>query len=324
MNDLLYKILNKVNVGIIVIDENYNIFFWNSEIERLSKLSKTEVINKKLSEIYPIFAEKMYENILFAAISKGQSRFCSSVLHKIFIHPMDVQENECSIRQNMKVEPIFIGTDRYALIQIIDITHHFNNEIKMKGLIKDLEVAFKNIKASEETSKHLAHHDALTGLLNRLSFNIELSNAIANSSINGEMLAILFLDLDGFKKVNDTLGHNVGDLLLKEVAKRLRFKLRSYDIIARLGGDEFIVILKDVKIENYQQNLAFIAQKLIEEISRTYILKNDNANVSASIGISIYPNDAKEAEDLIKKADEAMYNIKNSGKNAYGFYDNSF
>ncbi len=324
MNDLLNNIINKVNIGIIVINDNYNIFLWNSEIERLSKLPKSEVINKKLFEIYPIFAEEMYINILSAAIFKGQSRFCSSVLHKVFIYPLDEQDNAYSIRQNMKVEPIFIGTERYVLIQIIDITHQFNNEIKMKGLIKDLEFAFENIRLSEEKTKKLAHHDTLTGLLNRMSFNNELIDAIAYSKTSGEMLALFFIDLDGFKKINDTLGHNAGDLLLKEVANRLKIKLRNYDIIARLGGDEFTVILKDVKIDDYKKNLAYIAQKLIEEIGRTYLLKNDIANVSASIGISIFPNDANEAEDLIKKADDAMYNIKNSGKNSYGFYDDSF
>lgn len=321
MNDLLFNVLDKVTIGTIVVDEEFTILMWNSEIERISKLSKNDVINKKLSEICPIFAEKIYENILFSAIFHGQSRFCSSVLHKIFIYPIGEEQNTRALRQNMKVEPIFIGSERYALIQIIDITHQFDNELKMKGLIKGLEVAYKNIKVSEETSKQLAYLDSLTGLLNRRSFNIELSNVVANAYFNGEMLAVLFIDLDGFKKINDFLGHSIGDLLLKDVASRLKFKLRSNDIIARLGGDEFTVVLKDVKIENFKKNLAYIAHKLVEEINRPYVLKNEIVNISASIGISIYPDDAKVAEDLIKKADEAMYSIKNSGKNSYSFCD---
>ena len=131
---------------------------------------------------------------------------------------------------------------------------------------------------------------------------------------NDELVGLLYLDLDGFKPVNDNLGHDMGDLLLKAVAKRVKNCLRSSDLVCRLGGDEFTVILPGIK---KQTDGAIVAQKVGSTIAQAFMINGNSINVTASIGISIYPIDGKNSEILIKKADTAMYEAKNLGKNQY-------
>lgn len=319
MNHLLYNVLDKACIGVIVVDEEYKIVIWNAYIEKLSKLPKAAVLGKKIFVVCPVFSERMYANMLDSALVSGQSRFCSSVLHKGFIFSIDEDKEMAPGRQNMKIEPIYLDHNkRYVLIQIIDVTNQFHNEVKMKSLVKDLELAYEDIKISEENNKLLAHRDPLTGVFNRLAFGVKLASAITESKNNGSKVAVLFIDLDGFKNINDTMGHHEGDILLKEVAHRLKSRLRSGDIIARIGGDEFTIIINGIKNED---NIAAIAQNLIDEICQPYDLNGEPASITASIGISIYPKDGNDAETLIRNADEAMYRVKKLCKNSYTYYN---
>lgn len=171
-------------------------------------------------------------------------------------------------------------------------------------------------KKAEEKIKYLAFHDSLTNLLNRSSFNRHLNKAIENVSSTTEKLAVLFLDLDRFKVVNDRLGHHIGDLLLVEVAKRLKRCIKETDIVARQGGDEFIILLHHVNHSVIEE----IAHKMIKEINKPFIIEGHETFTSPSIGISIYPNDGVDSATLIKNADTAMYEVKTSGKNNYQYY----
>jgi diguanylate cyclase (GGDEF)-like protein/PAS domain S-box-containing protein len=164
----------------------------------------------------------------------------------------------------------------------------------------------------------LAYHDALTGLANRTSLAPALEQAVERTRRRGSKLAGLFLDLDGFKQVNDLHGHDAGDRLLVEAAQRLRAALRSSDPLARLGGDEFFVVLEDLQSNAPAER---VAQKLLAALLQPYDLGGDrHARISASIGISVYPDDAGDAATLMKHADSAMYSAKQAGKNAYRFF----
>ena len=164
----------------------------------------------------------------------------------------------------------------------------------------------------------LAYHDALTGLANRTSLAPALEQAVERTRRRGSKLAGLFLDLDGFKQVNDLHGHDAGDRLLVEAAQRLRTALRSSDPLARLGGDEFFVVLEDLQSNAPAER---VAQKLLAALLQPYDLGGDRqARISASIGISVYPDDAGDAATLMKHADSAMYSAKQAGKNAYRFF----
>ena len=162
-------------------------------------------------------------------------------------------------------------------------------------LIQDLEER----KRVEQSIRHMAHHDALTGLPNRALFRDRLTHAMAQADRYHQILAVLFLDLDRFKAINDTLGHNVGDELLKLAAERLRSCIRDCDTVARLGGDEFTIIVDDI-VEI--QDVAVVAQKILDTISQPFNLHGHEVFISVSIGLTLYPNDDENADNLLRNA----------------------
>ena len=169
----------------------------------------------------------------------------------------------------------------------------------------------------EAMIRHQASHDQLTGLPNRLLFNERLSLALASAHQNAEMLAVIFLDLDRFKNINDTLGHPVGDLLLQGVARRLTKCLRGGDSIARWGGDEFTLLLHNI---NSPDDATKICQRIIQSLSTPFDFDGLELYTKASLGIALAPYDGEDAETLLKNADAAMYKAKQKGRNNYQFY----
>ncbi len=172
------------------------------------------------------------------------------------------------------------------------------------------------VKQSQDKLDHLAHHDPLTALPNRLLFHDRLQHAMVRCARAGQQLAVLFIDLDRFKNVNDTLGHHVGDLLLKQVAGQLSACLREGDTLARLGGDEFIVLLEDVG----GPGAAHVAEKLMALFEQPLTVSGYELFVTGSVGISLFPQDATDLNMLIRNADVAMYQAKARGRNGYQFY----
>jgi len=174
-------------------------------------------------------------------------------------------------------------------------------------------------KATEERIHHLAHFDILTGLHNRLSFNGQLKNAIARAKRANKKMAILYLDLDNFKVINDASGHSVGDLLLKSVANRLKIVLRDEDTIARLGGDEFVILLPNIE---QGQSAGSVADKILFVMNKPILLESTELVVTCSMGISIFPENGDNADTLLKNADVAMYRAKDTGRNMFQFFNN--
>ncbi len=171
-------------------------------------------------------------------------------------------------------------------------------------------------KKVEERIRVLALQDALTGLPNRLSLNEQLEQALQRAQGTGHRFAVLFMDLDGFKKVNDSCGHDVGDALLVWVARRLRELVRESDVVARLGGDEFVVLLHDITGEDM---VAAVADKMVRTLGAPCVLDSHTVQVGASIGIAVYPGHGDSRESLLKAADQAMYAVKTHGKRGLRF-----
>ncbi len=199
----------------------------------------------------------------------------------------------------------------------------------MLGAVQDVT----QLKNAEEEIRLLAFFDSLTGLANRTLFTDRLGHEISLSKRHGRTFALLFLDLDQFKRVNDSFGHHVGDLLLKNVSETLRKCIRNSDtvtgpiaigdsdtLIARLGGDEFIILLSDIQ---KPENAAIVARKIIQAIPTVYTLEGHEISITTSVGISIFPADGEELELLLKNADSAMYHAKKKGRNNYQFYKRS-
>jgi len=181
------------------------------------------------------------------------------------------------------------------------------------GVMRDIS----SIKQSQQQLEYLANYDALTGLGNRNLFYTRLSIGIERAARHHRGLAVVFIDLDNFKIINDTLGHDVGDVLLSEAARRLKACVRQEDTVCRLGGDEFTVYVEDF---NDPESLVGTAQRLAQTISEPYHISNQDIFVTASVGISVYPNDGTTMSELIKNADTAMYKVKEQGKNGFQFF----
>ena len=182
-----------------------------------------------------------------------------------------------------------------------------------EGLIIDVSEQ----KKEHERMQQMAFHDPLTGLANRNLFENYFKHCLASSRYFPQKMAVIFIDLDGFKAVNDTFGHDAGDLLLMEVARRFKTQLRGSDLLARMGGDEFVALLTRVN----RESLAPVADRIIEAFNEEFIIKGQRINIGASVGISIYPDDGSDLETLINNADRAMYMAKRKGKSNYRFFD---
>ncbi|MEH2302161.1 MAG: CHASE2 domain-containing protein [Nostoc sp.] len=199
---------------------------------------------------------------------------------------------------------------------IRDITQHKLMEEHLRRTADELSRSNDELKLKEHNLRYLAYHDPLTGLSNRKFFAEQLYESLHGAQHDNLLLGVLFIDLDGFKQVNDTLGHETGDRLLMTIAERLSKSLRASDTVSRLGGDEFTVILR--AIPNVQI-AAKVAEKILSSIIKPIVVDGDPIRVSASIGISVYPYNSQDSETLIKQADAAMYRAKRLGKNRYEF-----
>lgn len=195
-------------------------------------------------------------------------------------------------------------------LTITSIRDAQGNSVNYVGVFHDMT----EIKLHEEQLRYQAHHDALTGLPNRVLFHDRLGVAMAHARRNENKVAVLFLDLDNFKRINDSLGHTIGDLLLKEVAFRLGRCLREIDSVARYGGDEFIVLFEGVEQE---EDVLLAAQRIIEGLAPVVNIQGQDFYLTVSLGIAFYPEDGQDQDTLIKNADTAMYRAKESGKNTY-------
>ncbi len=176
----------------------------------------------------------------------------------------------------------------------------------------------EQVEIAKDQLEHLAHHDALTGLPNRILLQDRLGQAIELARRQGRQLAVMFMDLDRFKHINDSLGHAVGDQLLQSVAQRLVDCVRQSDTISRQGGDEFVLLLPNIE---HAEDAAYSAQKMLGALAQPHLIEGHDLHISVSIGISIYPNDGQDAEALIKSADTAMYYAKENGRNNYKFFE---
>ena len=208
-----------------------------------------------------------------------------------------------------------VNEEYHVMVNISAAKNSVTNNIHYICIFTDISAQ----KSAENELRFLANYDHLTGLPNRSLLLDRIQHAIEHSRRQNSSIALFFIDLDRFKQVNDSLGHDYGDLLLKEITKRLTHVLRADDTVARIGGDEFVVLLESFTTNS---QLGHIAQKVIESIGEPTQLKNNTVSVGASIGIALYPEDAVNSDKLLRNADVAMYHAKQSGRNNFQFFTN--
>lgn len=293
-NQLLLK---SVGEGILGLDNEGLITFSNPAAQKLLGCSESDLEGHSVLE-FLILGDSQSHSIKWE--DGPISRTCSG--GKIFHETLGIFRK--------KVEGAF--PTEYHATPIYD-------DNKMVGVV----LAFQDItarKRAEEQLSQLAQYDSLTGLNNRYSFQNLLAQSTSRAKRAGFSVALLFMDLDKFKTINDTMGHEIGDYLLQEVAVRIRKCLRDGDVIGRIGGDEFTVILESI---HTARDIATIAQKIIDSLNAPFYLRDHKIHIGISIGIATYPESAKDEETLMKCADIAMYKVKDSGRNTFGFFTDS-
>jgi len=241
------------------------------------------------------------------------------VARQLFVDPSRMDELEQMLAKNGAVRGAEVEvyrrdrTKKWVLMNSRVVSDAEGNIALHEGTVEDIT----DRRAAEERVQFLAYYDALTGLPNRVLLQDRLAKALASARRHDEKVAILFLDLDRFKIINDSLGHSVGDLLLQHVAERLKKWTRAQDTVARIGGDEFLLVLTAVKDV---PDAAVCAERIMDAMTAEFVVQGRSFTVSCSIGLSIFPEHGADGETLIKNADAAMYCAKDSGRNNFQFF----
>ncbi len=298
----LQTVIDGAGDPVLAIDFEYNILLINQAAAQLFG---------KEQEPSAMLGQKCYQ--LFCGTDKPcvDSRFTCPV-----------QEVQKKRRQSKLVHNPYHGNNINNTFEL-DVSPLLNSEGELFGIIEvsrditDRLRIEKELRDSQSRLYRLAHHDTLTGLPNRLLFRDRFERVIAKARRNRNMVAILFLDLDRFKTINDTLGHDVGDELLVEVAARLRKQCRKSDTVARLGGDEFVFILDDI---TNRQDVSTVAAKVMDVLIPPVVAGGHEIAVSTSIGIAIFPGDSDDIDGVVKCADIALYKAKDVGRSNFQFY----
>lgn len=289
---LLNSVMASATEGIVIVRADKKVLYVNSAIEKLTGYSKQELLNEGEGFLRHQLDKELCDDLCRQAWSGDHFR------RQIVIHGKN--GNKTDILLSMDTLRSDSGDIEYFVGMLTDISE---------------------IKSTQERLQHLATHDVLTGLPNRMMFEERVSQVISRSIRNGQKGAVMFLDLDRFKTINDSLGHRVGDKLLIEVASRLSSVCRVEDTVARFGGDEFVILVEE--IERTDQVFQ-MAKKILHQFDQQFQVMGYEFKMTTSIGISIFPAQGKYAEELIKQADAAMYEAKKLGRNRYQMFANEY
>jgi len=292
--ELAQVTLNSIGDGVVSTDSEGKVTYLNRVAEKMTGWSRDEATGRMLPEVFRII--------------DGDTREPAP-------NPMEI-----AVRENKTIglphNCVLVRRDGFESVIEDSIAPIRDQDGQVTGAV----MVFRDVSEArlmERKLSHLAQHDFLTDLPNRMLLKDRLDQAIALARRYGTKVAVLFLDLDRFKHINDSLGHAIGDKLLQEVSKRLLASVRGSDSVSRQGGDEFVVVLSEVE---HAQNAARHAEKLHATLSAPHAIAGHDLHVNVSIGISIFPDDGHDAETLIKCADTAMYHAKEGGRNTYQFF----
>ncbi|WP_245651066.1 sensor domain-containing protein [Paramagnetospirillum marisnigri] len=289
----LQGILASVAEGIITVNEQGQIESANPAVDRMFGYGPGKLIRQNLGVLMGD-ALRDHHADMFKAYLGGGGKFMGRSVESL------------GRRADGSLFPLEISVSELR---------HGKNRL-FTGILRDISER----KENEERIKRLAHHDSLTGLPNRNLLNDRISHALARVRRHGGRMAVLYVDLDKFKPINDTLGHEAGDAVLREVAQRLSTCIRSSDTVSRVGGDEFVVVVEEIARPG---EAAMVARKIIASLTRPVLYLEHACQIGASIGIAIFPDDGISMEEVCKAADVAMYRVKHSGRNAFCFYSDS-
>jgi diguanylate cyclase (GGDEF)-like protein/PAS domain S-box-containing protein len=286
--------LNSIGDAVACTDISGNITFLNLAAENMTGWSSQEANGRPMAEILKIV---------------------NATTHETIPNPMRMEIGQV---QSLHLPPncILIRRDGFEIPIEDSVAPIHDREGQASGAV----IVFRDVSAARAMALELTHsaqHDFLTSLPNRVLLNDRVNQAIAMAPRHLKKVAVLFLDLDGFKHINDSLGHPIGDQLLQSIAKRIVNCVRAADTVSRQGGDEFVVLLSEVE---RSEDVALTARRILQTIAQPHPIGQHDLHVTTSIGLSVYPDDGRDAETLIKNADTAMYQAKENGHNSYRFF----
>lgn len=307
--------MTKLNILIVDDDEGDR-----KQLKRLLKQSSLDYVCTEVSSI--VDAKKLCEKSAFDCTIidyqlPGEDGLVGISSFHVQCPSMAIIMSTGQGDETIAAEAIKCGASDYIVKKSLNIN------LLEKSIMNAIEKSQLKNKLAEQEAKleHMAYYDYLTDLPNRLLFDHTLSLILAMAKRNKKKFAVMVLDLDRFKNVNDTLGHEAGDSLLKQVGTRFQSTRRKEDMIARLGGDEFVLLINDT---NTAEDASLVAKKIIDCFKGPFLLGTEKINITSSIGIALYPFAGETASDLLKNADKAMYQAKNAGKNTFQFYTPDF
>ncbi len=291
--DMAQITLDAIGDAVLVIDPHGKVIYLNKVAETLTGWSSEEAIGSAVGEIFFVLDSITRQR----AKNPAQRAIRERRTVELALGSVLVRRDGTDLAIEDSAAPI--------------INHH--------GQIEGAVIVFHDARqsyAEMEKMSHLALHDGLTGLPNRMALKERLTQAIGMAKRHRKQIALLFLDLDHFKEINDTYGHSVGDQLLKDVSEKIVSCVRATDTVSRHGGDEFVVLLTEIE---ERQDASQIAEKLLAKFSTPIIVEDHKIQLTMSIGISVYPENGIDADSLMQSSDTAMYTIKESGRNSYRF-----
>jgi diguanylate cyclase (GGDEF)-like protein/PAS domain S-box-containing protein len=303
---LLTQIIDGCPVPMFVIDEDHKVTHWNRACEAIIGTKSSNVIGTKeqwkgfYSEPRPVLADLVLDNKL-SEVTEYYSKSWA---------PSTLVENGWEATDHF---PSFNAGEKWLYFTAAPLK---NQEGKTIGAVETLQDV-TNQKKYEEKLEFQANHDALTGLANRNLLTDRLDQAIAHATRDNRLLSLLFIDLDNFKTINDTLGHNVGDQLIRETAEKIQSVIRAGDTVARFGGDEFVVLLCSPDNEDHVTD---VVQRISQQVAASYSHQGQALHVGSSIGVAVFPEDGNTAEALMMNADRAMYQAKDLNKGGFCFF----
>jgi len=287
--------LESIGDGVLSTDVSCNITYLNTQAERMTGWTRNDAQGRPVGEILHL-------------IDSRTRQPARNPIEMVILHKKNLA---------LYARSVLVRRDGYEIPVEDSAAPIFDKNGEVTGAV----ITFRDVsetRAMADKMAHLAEHDYLTGLPNRLLLNDRLAQAVAYAERHHTQVAVLFLDLDNFKHINDSLGHSVGDKLLESVSKRLVAQVRHSDTVSRLGGDEFVIMVLE---NSHEEHSTIAAEKILRALAEPHVIAGNELHITTSIGISLYPADGQNAETLIKNADTAMYHAKKKGRNNFQFFN---
>ncbi len=303
MDKHLGRVMDNLSQGVLILDSGYRIVYANKSFCQAAKMRIPQLFGCSVFEVLPGFGSEYLRKAFSEAMKNDCHFFFSAAMHRTMI--------PCGGKFNVYVSGLVYSEEKFLFLEFIDVTGEFERVRQLKEDIGKLCLLNRELLEKEKEIQKLAYYDSLTGVANRTLFYELAKEVMRSAERNGGMFGLLFLDIDRFKRINDTYGHKTGDRVLERAAGILTGVVRKSDVVARYGGDEFLILLPEIRGKG---DCEAVVSKIASAGNGTVVCGGSEIRISFSIGASFYPADGRTIDQLIAEADRRMYQVKKSKK----------